>query len=126
MKRVLLLTSLLLTLNGCASKNTIKSKTQIVGKVKDIEITDLRSKRVNGVFMAQATLTNSDDEPHDVQYRCLFFDANQFDVSGDSPWNPTRIYGGEKQIVKCSSTSKEATDFKIQLSSTGASVEVYK
>ena len=126
MKKIILLISVALTLNGCANQQTIKSKTQIVGKVKDIEITDLRSKKVNGVFLAQATLTNSDDEPHDVQYRCLFFDANQFDVSGDSPWIPIRIYGGEKQIVKCSSNSREATDFKIQLSSTGSSVEVYK
>ena len=125
-KKIIIASSLMLALFGCANSNTIKSKTEIVGKVKDIEITDLRSKRVNGVFVAQATITNTDDEPHDVEYRCHFYDANKFDLSGEVAWTPLHIYGGQKQTVECTSNSQQTSDFKIELSSTGVSVEVYK
>lgn len=126
-KNVILGSALLLTLYGCASTPTIKSKTEVVGKVKDIEITDLRSKRVNGIFMAQATITNtSNDTPQDVFYRCHFYDANKFDLSGDVPWNPIQIYGGQKQTVECTSNSQQTNDFRIEISSTGASLQVYK
>jgi uncharacterized protein YcfL len=126
-KKVILATGLLATLFGCASTNTIKSKTEVVGQVKDIEITDLRSKKVNGVFVAQATITNdSNDTPQDIYYRCHFFDSNKFDLSGDVPWKALQIYGGQKQTVECDSNSEQASDFRIEISSTGSSVKVYK
>lgn len=127
MKKMILATGILSTLIGCATTNTIKSKTQVVGHVRDIEITDLRTKRVNGVFIAQAVITNtSNDTPQDVYYRCHFYDSNKFDLSGDVGWNPLQIYGGQQQTVECTSHSKEVSDFRIEISSTGASTQVYK
>lgn len=126
-KKIVISTSILLTLFGCASSNTIKSKTEVVGQVKDIEITDLRTKRVNGVFVAQATLTNnSNDTPQDVYYRCHFYDSNKFDLSGEVQWKPLQIYGGQRQTVECTSNSEQVSDFRLEISSTGASVKVYK
>ena len=125
-RKIIVTTGLLATLVGCASTNTIKSKTEVIGKVKDIEITDLRTKKVNGVFVAQATITNdSNDTPQDIYYRCHFYDSNKFDLSGDVQWNPIQIYGGQKQTVECTSDSKEVSDFRLEISSTGASVKVY-
>ena len=123
-----MLFGLTVVLFGCATTPTIKSKTEVVGKVKDIEITDLRTKRVNGVFVAQATITNtSDDTPQDVYYRCHFYDANKFDLSGDDvPWHPLQVYGGQNRTVECTSDAKEVNDFRIEISSTGASLQVYK
>lgn len=126
LKKLLVISTLTVLLSGCASTNTIESKTAIVGKVKDIEITDLRSKRVNDVMVAQATILNSSSSPQEVYYRCHFYDMNKFDVSGDVPWKPVLIYGGQSQNLECTSNSKSATDFKVELSSTGSAVEVYK
>lgn len=126
-KKVILSTAILLTLFGCANSKSIQSKMEVVGKVKDIEVTDLRTKRVNGVFIAQATITNtSNDTPQDVYYRCHFYDANKFDLSGEVPWTPLQIYGSQKQTISCTSDALETSDFRVEISSTGASVEVYK
>ena len=127
LKKLVISASLLASLVGCGSSNTIKSKTEVVGQVKNIEITDLRTKRVNGVFIAQATVTNtSNDTPQDIFYRCHFYDSNKFDLSGEVQWVPLQVYGAQKEIIECSSDSAEVTDFRVEISSTGASVKVYK
>jgi uncharacterized protein YcfL len=126
-KKIVITTGLLASLIGCGSTNTIKSKTEVIGQVKDIEITDLRTKKVNGVFVAQATITNdSNDTPQDIYYRCHFYDSNKFDLSGDVPWTPLQIYGGQRQTIECTSNSQQVSDFRVEISSTGASVKVYK
>lgn len=127
LKKIIISVGILVTLFGCANSNTIKSKTEVVGKVRDIEVTDLRTKRVNGVFIAQATITNtSNDTPQSVYYRCHFYDANKFDLSGEVPWNSIQIYGSQKQNITCISDFKETSDFRVEISSTGAAVEVYQ
>ena len=119
--------ALFLTLIGCSSMLTIKSKTDIIGSVKDIEVTDLRSKKINGILKAQATITNtSSDTPQDVFYRCHFYDTDKFDLSGDIQWVSIQVYGGENQSVECMSENKNAVDFKLEISSSGQSLKVYK
>ena len=119
--------SIVLTLIGCSSIPTIKSKTDIIGSVKDIEVTDLRSKKVNGVLKAQAVITNtSSDTPQDVFYRCHFYDLDKFDLSGDVQWISIQVYGGQNQSIDCSSENKNAVDFKLEISSSGQSLKVYK
>lgn len=127
LKKIVVSVLMLGSLVACGSTETIKSKTNVIGKVKDIEITDLRTKRVNGVFVAQATIINdSNDTPQDIYYRCHFYDSNKFDLSGDVQWTPLQIYGGQSQTIECSSNSNQVSDFRVEISSTGASVKVYK
>ena len=127
LKKVVISVGLLGSLVACGSTSTIKSKTDVIGEVKNIEITDLRTKRVNGVFIAQATIINSsNDTPQDIYYRCHFYDSNKFDLSGQVQWTPLQIYGGQSQTVECSSNSDQVSDFRVEISSTGASVKVYK
>ncbi|MCX8514439.1 MAG: hypothetical protein RL017_770 [Pseudomonadota bacterium] len=128
LKKVIVISSLLLSLYGCGTTTpTIKSKTEVIGNVSNIEVTDLRTKRVNGVFQAQATIVNtSGDTPQDIYYRCHFYDADKFDISGDVPWNPMQIYGGQSRTIECMSEANNVSDFRVELSSTGASVKVYK
>ncbi len=127
LKKMVISVGLLGSLVACGSTGTIKSKTNVIGEVKNIEITDLRTKRVNGVFMAQATIINdSRDTPQDIYYRCHFYDSNKFDLSGEVQWTALQIYGGQSQTVECSSNSNQVSDFRVEISSTGASVKVYK
>lgn len=127
MKKMMLLSALAISLLGCASSNTIKSKTAMFGKVKNIEVSDLRSKRVNEIMIAQATIANTtSDSPQEIYYRCHFYDVNKFDVSGDVPWKPVTIYGGQSQTIECISNAKAAVDFKLELSSSGSALEVYE
>ena len=100
LKKVVISVGLLGSLVACGSTSMIKSKTDVIGEVKNIEITDLRTKRVNGVFIAQATIINeSNDTPQDIYYRCHFYDSNKFDLSGQVQWTPLQIYGGQSQTV---------------------------
>lgn len=121
-----LLTTLLIGC-GTTSNDTIKSKTEVFGQTSNIKVTDLRSKVVNGLMVVQGTITNTtSNTPQQIYYRCHFYDANKFDLSGGVAWNPITIYGNSSQTVNCMSNSTQATDFRLDVSSSGNAIQVYK
>jgi uncharacterized protein YcfL len=116
-------------LSSCALMNPYGDKVAKVGNVKDISVTDLRSKRsINGedLMMAHAVLKNeNNDIPQTVYYRCHFYTVDKFDLSKDVQWNTVYIDGGQSKSIECSSGTKDATSFKIELSSSDKASKVY-
>ena len=134
-KSKIILSSLVLAIGlaSCASQPTIKSKTETIGDVDNLKIVDMRSglssatdSSVGGLLTVQAGVKNEDSVMRSVYYRCNFFDGNKFQVGPDGQWIPVIIYGGQTKAIQCLATTSEAVDFKIELSSTGTTVQLYK
>ena len=134
MRKITLISLVLaLGLSACASQPTIKSKTETIGDVDNLKVVDMRSglssstdSSAGGLLTVQAGIKNEDSVMRSVYYRCNFYDGNKFQVGQDGQWIPVIIYGGQTKAIQCLATTPEAVDFKIELSSTGTTVQLYK
>ena len=114
-------------LSSCATNSDkISAHVANIGDVDDIEVKDLRSAKVNDNLSIQASVYNSSRSIQQIYYRCKFFDTNKFQVNNDVQWVPVQVYGKSSQDISCLATSPTAIDFKLEISSTGAALKVYK
>ncbi len=115
----------LLALAGC-STNTVNQHMVGVGEMDGVSIVDMRSAVVNNLLVAQSSFHNSRSSSVTGYYRCQFYDANKMQIGQVQIWQPVTIYPNEDQAVKCMATQTEATDFKVEFSTDGNNVSIYR
>ena len=127
MKRHILITGLaaLLILGGCTSGTVGGMKKTDDGFATYIDynntilatrlkLSDIKTRKVNGLLQVSADLHNHYDIDLDFQYKFKFFDKDGFEVSTDGrPWTPVVITGNETISVQAVAPNPSAETFKI-------------
>jgi len=96
------------------------------GRNASINIDHIITSNDNGYMKVQAVLSNSDSAIQQMYYRCIFFDNTGMLANNNVLWTPIQIFGQSNQYVACSSVDKGMVDYRIELSSSGDVVQLYK
>lgn len=117
------------TISGCATSHK-DDRVMISGNTSDarnLEVSNLHSVKLDNIFRVQATIHNNNSfKTAQVYYRCNFYDKALFKVQDDQQWIPVQILANQSEVVECSTTNPDAATFKIELSSSGNALNVYK
>lgn len=127
MKKVIIYSLVLEIICACAT-NRIKDHLEVIGdgNLGDIAVKDLRSQQINGKLVAQGVFKNNSSKSTNAYYRCKFLDATGFQVGEDQVWQLVTLYANGSSSFKCQATDYNATNFKIEFSSSENNVTVYK
>ena len=121
------LIAMILLTSACSSNPKIKDHVETIGgAMGEIKIVDLKSMRVNGFLMAQGWFFNKGAKTVQGYYRCKFLAATNFQIGDDQEWQLITIYQNQKEGLKCTAMSPNATDFKIEFSNNLTNVTQYE
>lgn len=70
----------------------------------------------DGFLQAQVEVVNNSKRDYAIQYRYLWFDANDMEIyPGKRPWQQTVLHGGESVRLQGISPFPEAKAFRVQI-----------
>jgi len=98
---------------------SIASKIETLGELKNISVTSLKVRKQSGLLNIQAEFDNSSVENQPLFYRFKWLDASGFSVWGEEPWKPKTLYGKQKAFINAIAPTPSATDFRIELQTSG-------
>lgn len=96
---------------------SMTSKTEKLGEMTYLEVTDLRLVQRNGLLNIQVEVKNTSNSNEQLYYRFKWLDSSGFSVWDDEPWKPLLIYGKQKQLIIVVAPTLQATDFRVVLQS---------
>lgn len=84
--------------------------------LRDLQITDIKSKMVNDLLQAQVQVLNKTSRTFSFDYSFTWFDASGFQVTGvGEHWSPVVINGNEVKSLNGVAPTPEANQFKVQI-----------
>jgi uncharacterized protein YcfL len=84
--------------------------------LRDLQITDIKSKMVNDLMQAQVQVLNKTSRTFSFEYSFNWFDASGFQVTGvGEHWSPVVINGNEVKSLNGVAPTPEASQFKVQI-----------
>ncbi|WP_133407366.1 YcfL family protein [Parashewanella tropica] len=110
-----------LTMIGCASRTAgvkldSEGSYQIDNKrfASDITLTNNKLRQVGEQLQGAVTIVSDSSRTKSVEYRFIWFDANNFEIEPDSEtWQPLTIYGKESKQVTSVAPNSTATKFEV-------------
>ena len=113
---------------SCATQISMpyRNKVNFIGMNQYFDIDNIVTSNDGGYMEIQATVTNSAPNSQQLYYRCVFYNTKGMQITDNVQWNPIQVFGEGKQIINCQSVNKNAIDYKIELSTTGDALQVYK
>jgi len=97
-----------------AQAQTIASKVAYIGQPRNLQISGLMSRVVNGLLNLQVEIHNTDNDDQQGYYRIAWTDETGFAAWEDEPWKPVLVHGGQTLKVLVSAPTPRAKDFKIE------------
>ncbi|RLV59656.1 DUF1425 domain-containing protein [Parashewanella curva] len=81
---------------------------------RDITLTNNKLRQVGEQLQGAVTIVSDSSRTKNVQYRFMWFDANNFEIESDSEtWQPLTIYGKESKQVTSVAPNSTATKFEV-------------
>ena len=84
--------------------------------LRDLQITDIKSRMVNGMMEVQVQVLNKSSRNFSFDYSFSWFDKDGFQVFGvDGHWNPIQVTGNEVKSLIGVAPKVEAQQFKVKI-----------
>jgi len=84
--------------------------------LRDLQITDIKSRMVNGLMQVQVQVLNKSGRDFSFDYTFSWFDDQGFQVFGvDGHWSPLLINGNEVKSLIGVAPKFEAQQFKVKI-----------
>ena len=84
--------------------------------LRDLQITDIKSRMVNGLMEVQVQVLNKSSRNFSFDYSFNWFDNDGFQVFGvDGHWTPVQVTGNEVKSLIGVAPKPEAQQFKVRI-----------
>ncbi len=84
--------------------------------LRDLQITDIKSRMVNGLMQVQVQVLNKSSRNFSFDYSFSWFDAEGFQVFGvGGHWTPVQVTGNEVKSLIGVAPKPEAQQFRVKI-----------
>ena len=109
-------------LAGCATPpppapGSAASKVVVMGKLKNIEVGQMRVARENGFLTVKVSLNNTSSSNKAMFYRFAWLGNDGFPVADEEGWKSLTLYGSQSSILPSIAPVPQATDFRLEVQS---------
>ncbi|UVJ44203.1 YcfL family protein [Pseudomonas sp. LS1212] len=107
-------------LAGCATPpapDSAASKVVVMGKLKNIEVSQIRVARENGFLTVKVALNNDSSRNQSMFYRFAWLGNDGFPVADEESWKTLTLYGEQSSVLPAIAPVPQATDFRLEVQS---------